>query len=177
VREALFSMLGVRIEGAGFLDLFAGSGAVGIEAWSRGAEPVLWVESSRRVLPTLKENVETLCGGKGRVVVGDAFRLLRKRLVAGPFGVIFADPPYRGRGPGADAGRRDGVLPGLLDLIAAGDILAPGGLFVIEQEGDAPPASDDRWDMVEDRAYGDTRLRMFRRSGTVAPEEQKGRLS
>jgi len=65
VREALFSILGARIANCRFLDLFAGSGAVGLEALSRGAESVCWVESNRRTLALLKGNVERIAG-KGR---------------------------------------------------------------------------------------------------------------
>ena len=61
VREALFSILDDKVCKAGFLDLFAGCGAVGLDAWSRGAASVYWVESDRRVLSTLKQNVQQLC--------------------------------------------------------------------------------------------------------------------
>ena len=78
VRQALFSSLGERIGGARVLDLFAGSGALGLEAWSRGAESVCFVESDARVFPILKENIKTLCGEQPALsaIRSDAIRFL-----------------------------------------------------------------------------------------------------
>lgn len=96
VREALFSVLGNAVEGAEFLDLFAGTGAVGLEAWSRGAGFVCWVESNRRVLSLLRSNLRLLCGDSSttQIVGADAARFLRKGLAKRRFDIIFADPPY-----------------------------------------------------------------------------------
>jgi len=160
VREALFSILGDRVKGGRFLDLFAGSGAVGLEALSRGAGAVCWVESSRRVLPILRENVRRLTGlgaASGRmdseaetqVVAGDAVRFLKKGLVEEAFDLIFADPPY-GRVP---AGRRASGMKAerntvteLLSALGAGGLVTPGGVFAMETRGrrqQAPAAGGD----------------------------------
>ena len=156
VRAALFSILGGRVAEGRFLDLFAGSGAVGIEAWSRGARRVCWMESDRRVVPVLRENVENLCGG-GSVIPLDAVRNLKKGLAGEQFDIIFADPPYGKKG-GQD------WLPPLLDALADGTILAPGGLFIIEQRVGAPLCAHEGWRLVGERVYGDTLLRMLERS-------------
>ena len=78
VREAVFSMLANILPGSAFLDLFAGSGCVGIEAWSRGAARVLWVERAPAVVRTLRRNVAALCGeAAGRVLQADALAWTR----------------------------------------------------------------------------------------------------
>ncbi len=99
VKGSIFDTLGDDITGAGFLDLFAGSGGVGIEALSRGAGRVVFVEQDHRILKALRTNLQR-CGFTHEdavVRMGDAIRYLR-RLAAGEdaFDIIFADPPYRG---------------------------------------------------------------------------------
>lgn len=99
VKGSIFDTLGGDVTGAGFLDLFAGSGGVGIEALSRGAGRVVFVEQDHRILKALRTNLQR-CGFTHEdavVRMGDAIRYLR-RLAAGEdtFDIIFADPPYRG---------------------------------------------------------------------------------
>jgi 16S rRNA (guanine966-N2)-methyltransferase len=95
VREAWMSILGQEIVGAKALDLFAGSGALGLEALSRGAAVVEFVEVSARSLRALRENIETLgAGAKAVVHRGDAVRFATA-LKTGEFDVAFADPPYK----------------------------------------------------------------------------------
>lgn len=99
VREAIFDILGslLDLEGAAVVDLFAGSGALGIEAWSRGATPVTFVEQDRRALAALRANLASvgIPAGAAQVVAGDALRWAE----TGPAGggrvaVVLADPPY-----------------------------------------------------------------------------------
>lgn len=93
VREAWMSAVGDAVVDARVLDLFAGSGALGLEALSRGARSVTFVERSRRAASVIRENVELLGAEDRCTVVGDdAFRFLRR--VAEPFDLAFADPPY-----------------------------------------------------------------------------------
>ena len=160
VRAALFSILAARISGTRFLDLFAGSGAVGLEAVSRGASGVCWVEKARPVFSVLKQNVADICGpsadmGKGcefQCVLNDAKAFLRRGFTGAPFDMIFADPPYR-----------KGDLPGLMDAIRDGAWLTPGGVMIIEQGAGEAEAVAGGWRMVDERTYGGTRLRMFQR--------------
>ncbi len=94
VREAWMSALGARVEGATVVDLFAGSGALGLEALSRGAGHVVFVERARRALTALRANVELLgAAGSCRVVQADAVPWVR-RLEEGAFDLALADPPY-----------------------------------------------------------------------------------
>jgi len=161
VRQALFSALGPVIPGCRFLDLFAGSGAVGLEAASRGAGSVCWVESDRRVFRTLRDNVAELCVGPDiggmRPVCGDAVAFLKDGAMGGTYDIIFADPPY------ADdpRERRNDWLRKTLQALKAGPILAPKGVFVAEQGADEPVPAVEGWAVTWDRTYGGTRLRFF----------------
>ncbi len=93
VREAWMSALGGDVTGASVLDLFAGSGALGLEALSRGADRVVFVERSRGALRVLRANIERLhAGDQARVVTEDVFRFLRR--VDEPYDIALADPPY-----------------------------------------------------------------------------------
>lgn len=175
VREALFSVLRDRVEGAAFLDLYAGSGAVGLGAWSRGARPVWWVEQHSSSLAVLRRNVEGLCDEGTRIVRDDAVRFLKKGLVPARFDIIFADPPYREGDWSSAIGRRDGrgkrrseegqeggLSAVLLAAAAAGDVLAPDGLFVVEQRAGSHYRPVEGWELVRERVYGISCLRVFR---------------
>ena len=155
VRAALLSILAPRIPGCRFLDLFAGSGAVGLEAWSRGAEFVCWVESDRRVRSVLEANVTTLCGSRARVIGADAVGFLKKRLVEPGFDIIFCDPPY-------DKVGEVGILRQVLDAVPDG-MLRSGGMLIMEQDAGERLEPHEGWGLRDDRVYGQTRLRFFQR--------------
>ncbi len=96
LRETLFDVLGTRIRGAAFLDLYAGSGAVGIEALSRGAAQAVFVERARGALKALRENLARLgIGGGVQVYAMSTAKFLRAAGGAQPFDVVFLDPPYQ----------------------------------------------------------------------------------
>lgn len=158
VRQALFSSLGGRIAGSLFLDLCAGSGGVGIEAWSRGAAGVCWVENHPRTYAVLKKNVEELCGppaasgGALRLYREDALRFLRQGPPEQPFDLIFADPPY-----GAKSKGRDFVLEALEEA-ARNRFLKEDGIFVMEQSSRDPVQSVPGWQVPVLRKYGETAL-------------------
>jgi 16S rRNA (guanine966-N2)-methyltransferase len=148
VREALFSILGDRTQDASVLDLFAGTGALGLEALSRGARTVTFVESAQPALACLRTNLTAL-GAEAEVVRADAVRWLRSASVASrQYDLVFLDPPYRRAGAlGAE----------LSDVLPA--VLAPGALVVTESDRRAPlelliPATDERH-------YGDTLIRIY----------------
>jgi len=176
VRGSLFSILGERVPGCRFLDLYAGTGAVGIEAWSRGAAQVCWVEAHPAILQCLEENVRALCGeGVGRVIRGEVEGVLRRgpqaRLGGSgdvPFDVIFADPPYdkRRRGEGSSVNWGD-----FLAVIETGGWLSPDGWLVIEQGDDEPLVERAGWVLIRDRRYGGTRLRVLARAAESADKE------
>ena len=149
VREAFFSMVQCEIAGARFLDLFAGSGAVGLEAISRGAAEAVFVEADRRHSAVVSEIAPTLgCSAKTRVVTGDCYRFLST--YSGPaFNIAFADPPYA-------LGEEKGYADVLATLIAR-NVVLQGGLFAAEMTASQNISS------VPGRSYGKTRLCLWRR--------------
>lgn len=149
VREALFSALAPWLAGARVLDLYAGSGALGIEALSRGAASAVLVERDRRAAAVISRNLERsrLEGGVVRVV--DVARYCRDP-ADGPFDLVLADPPYDTPS--------DEVAGHIAALVGAG-ALAPGATLIVERRAgdpgvEAPPGVT--W--ARERAYGDTVL-------------------
>jgi 16S rRNA (guanine966-N2)-methyltransferase len=149
-REGLFatiaSMLG-SLDGARVLDLYAGSGAVGLEALSRGAEHVLLVEHGARAARVIRENIEAI-GLPGAVLAADRVeRVLARGPGGGRYDVVFADPPYAM--PGED-------VAAMLGALAGQGWLAPGALVIVERATRSGPVS---WPdgFVPDRArrYGE----------------------
>ncbi len=131
VREALFSILGARVSGARVLDPFAGSGALGLEALSRGAAEVVLIEADRRVVATVRENVASLdVENRVRTIHGDALAEIARGRARGPFDLVLADPPF-GRGVGTR----------LLEVLVEAGALAPGATVVLEGEA-ADPAPE-----------------------------------
>jgi 16S rRNA (guanine966-N2)-methyltransferase len=127
LRETLFNVLTPSIEGSAFLDLYAGSGAVGIEALSRGASRVVFVERAPAALMVLRANVASLgLSGELRIYAGAASAFLRRGHASAPaaFNLIFLDPPY-------DAAQEYEATLGLLGGAAAG-LLAAGGMVIAE---------------------------------------------
>lgn len=158
VREALFNIIQFEVAGSEFLDLFAGSGAVGLEALSRGAKSVTFVERERRHLAVLKENVETLVGrtgdGRRETVAADCYRWLST--YSGPgFTIGFADPPYA-------LGEEKGYAS-VLSTLAERGVIRPGGLFIAEMSAVQKAEETPGWELVRDRTYGKTRLCIWRR--------------
>jgi 16S rRNA (guanine(966)-N(2))-methyltransferase RsmD len=125
LRETLFNVLAPRIVGARFLDLYAGSGAVGIEALSRGAGEAVFAERAAAALKVLRANLESLGLNTGfRIVAGSVSGFLRKPEAGAKFGVAFLDPPYDA------ADEYAAVLDALGGL--AGGLLASGALVIAE---------------------------------------------
>jgi len=152
VREALFDILGGRVQGAGVLDFFAGSGAVGCEAISRGASEVIFVEADPRVARVLRANLEALGAlGRGRLIIGDAVAACRGLTESGPFDVVFADPPYRG-----DTAER------FLPALAVSGLLTASSAVVLERPARAAPIEPPPGLLrVREARYGDSRLDFY----------------
>ena len=160
VREALFNILAPEIAGSEFLDLFAGSGAVGLEALSRGAARATFVEANRRHIAVLNGNIGLLCAAKGaqgnaEVVVSDAYRWI-ERYVGPGFTIGFADPPYA-------LGEERGYASVLATLAGRG-VIRPGGLFVAEMTAVQKAEETPGWELLRDRTYGKTRICIWRRT-------------
>lgn len=149
MREALFSSLEAALgtlRDAAFLDLYAGSGAVGLEAASRGATPVLLVERDPRALATIRANVAAV-GLPGVDVRSEPVERLLAAAPPTAYDAVFLDPPY------ADPVEES------LRLLAARDWVRPGGVVVVERAArDAAPAWPDGMEPDRSRRYGDTVL-------------------
>jgi 16S rRNA (guanine966-N2)-methyltransferase len=145
VRETLFNWLRADVPGARCLDLFAGSGALGFEALSRGAREVTFVERDRRAAAALTANAKRLeAGERARILCDRAERVLRR--CAEPWDVIFVDPPFR-----------DADLAAVLDAVAGAGALAGEGLIYFE----APRRATldlGAWRVVREGHAGDTRF-------------------
>ena len=149
VREALFSSLGARVRGARVLDLFGGSGALGVEALSRGAALAVIVELQKRAAEVVAANlVRTGLAERARLIRGDALKVIpslaAERVV---FDIVFLDPPYAG----------DLAALSLAAVVEQG-ILATGGIVVVEHDKRGAVAKPAGVVVASVKAYGDTAL-------------------
>jgi 16S rRNA (guanine966-N2)-methyltransferase len=154
VRESLFDVWGDRVRGGRVLELFAGTGAVGFEAVSRGAAEVVMVESDRGALAALRHSREALAPGRTRVVAARVPEQLSRLagLVGGGFDLIFADPPY-------EFTRLKTLVEALVPY------LSPGGQVVLEHSARSDPGDGGGGlARTSRRAYGDHVLSFFERA-------------
>lgn len=153
-REAVFNVLthrfADRLEGARVLDLFAGTGALGVEALSRGASFVVFIEESAEGRGLIRSNVEAFgLTGRTKIFRRDA-TALGEAGTMGPFGLVFADPPY-GKGLGGRA----------LRSAVDGGWLIPGALCVVEEAASAPFEPGAGFSVIDERGYGETVVRFI----------------
>ena len=156
VKAAMFSSLGGAIIDARVLDLFAGSGALGIEALSRGAASVLFVEEDRQSTEAIEKNLaKTKLGG--RVRRQEVFEFLRRSSGLERFQIIFADPPYEK----TKSGER--FTEKLLTNKELARLLEFDGVFVLEKRPAEQTPATKFWDIVRARKYGATEVLFLRR--------------
>lgn len=162
VKAAIFSSLGESVIGARVLDLFAGTGALGIEALSRGAASALLVEENRAAVRAIEQNfVRTKL--RGQVRSQEVFAFLESAKVNEPFDIIFADPPYEKTKSGGEFTRS------LLENAQLAAMLQPGGIFVLEKRPGEQLVPPQLWDIVRAKTYGATEVLFLRHAG--APSE------
>jgi 16S rRNA (guanine966-N2)-methyltransferase len=153
VREAIFSIIGQAVSGAKVLDLFAGTGALGLEALSRGASEVVFVDQSLAAVKLIRDNIE-LCNVQDRVRVihGSVNQAIHRLDVQGEcFDLIFMDPPY-GKGS---------IQKALVNLAA---VAQSKSLVVAEHDSkDLLPSSLQEWTKTQERKYGDTTISFYLR--------------
>lgn len=156
VREALFNVLGTSVQDQCVLDCYAGSGALGIEALSRGARRVVFVDAAKAAIDTLRANLRMLGleGSQQAVVVHRPIEAAARLLQPlGPFDLWLVDPPF--------AMVRDGTAARALSILHRARLLAPGGLVVLEYPSDQPEPTIDGLECRSIRPYGDTRLALL----------------
>jgi len=151
VKAAIFSGLGNDIAGARVLDLFAGTGAMGIEALSRGASSVLFVENDRAAVAAIEHNLAKT-KLSGRIRKRDVFSFLRQFDPGEQFDIIFADPPYEN----TKDGKAFTTL--LLSNPALAAMLLPSGTLVLEKRPSEPIPDTNLWRTVRAGAYGATEV-------------------
>ena len=147
VKESVFNIIQFDIEGRRVLDLFAGTGQLGIECLSRGAESAVFVDKDRAAIQIVKENLK-LCGLKGTVVQEDALSFLRH---CGRFDILFVDPPY-------DSNLYEPVL----ETVKLVDILSEGGIILCEARRDrALPEMTPPYRKRKEYVYGKVKLCLY----------------
>lgn len=168
IREAIFNILGPPPEGA-VLDLFAGTGALGLEALSRGAKKVVFVERDRHALAVLRHNLRDLGFESRSTVIGADVGTGIRRLaaaIASPnvdseqrFSWVFMDPPYAND----DAAHASSTVAGILGELSERDLLAGCAVVIAEHDKrHRPPASIGGLFLTDRREYGDTELSFYR---------------
>jgi 16S rRNA (guanine966-N2)-methyltransferase len=160
VKNAIFNSLVEFVHGARVLDLFAGTGGLGIEALSRGARACQFVESDRRACEAIRRNLEKTRLGGGEVTSADVMRWLDRSAPVAKFDLIFADPPYS---------KKDGDRDFANELLAAPGLrraLAPGGIFILEHLPDQPLPLGTDWECTRDKRYGATAVAFLRATPT-----------
>ena len=158
VREAMFSRVDSlvgELVGASVLDAFAGSGALGLEALSRGAARATFVERERRALEVLRSNIEDLgVEGSSTVLSGDVCTRAASDTISGaPFSLLFLDPPYR---------IDESEVRGLVDDLLGSGSLAPAALIAWEHAADSAPELDESFEDIGRKTYGSTHVSWYR---------------
>ena len=157
-REALFSIIGQEVKGAAVLDLYAGTGALGLEALSRSARQAVFVDNNPQAIQLIEKNIE-LCGFSDRSLIlkldlSKGLNFLAKQLSETTFSLIFIDPPYR-----------KGLSATMLHEIGKTNLLSLDVLVVAEEDplSELPSKVKDLW-LVDQRRYGETGLWFYRRT-------------
>lgn len=165
VRETLFNWLQPHLAGARCLDLFAGSGALGLEAASRGAASVVSVEADAAAAQALAQVAKEWGAAQVRVVRAEALQWLQQRCAVGPdgaaaaaaFDLVFLDPPFAA-----------GLLVAAMELLTVRGWLAPGALVYTEQAREAaPPAPPAGWELLKSGAAGAVSYHLWRSAGRL----------
>ena len=169
VREAVFSSLGDYTLNACVLDLFAGSGAYGLEALSRGARNCRWVEKHPQAVRSIERNIRTLlCGPENTGITvrpTDVYAFLRHP-ATDPANLIFADPPYD-QTASAENGER------LLEALSASSSIACDAVLIYEQNAKVNLPNNPNWECLRNKTYGKTRILIYRHRQDIP--RQRGR--
>lgn len=161
VKAAIFSSLGEFVIGARVLDIFAGTGALGIEALSRGAASATFVEENRGAIRAIEQNfIRTKL--RGPVRIQEVFAFLEVVRAEATFDLIFADPPYEKTKSGGEFTRL------LLDHEKLAQLLAPNGIFVLEKRPEEQLIAPALWRIIRQKRYGATEVLFLQHAATDA---------
>lgn len=163
VRGAVFSSLADAVPGARILDLFAGSGSLGIEALSRGAAEAWFVESDRRACACIEENLQKT-RLSGTVRKSDVFDFIRRNPLPWPADIAFADPPYLKKEDSPDFAATLMLSPDLPPL------LAPGATLILEVQSGWNPPSASVWECLRRKKYGSTEILFLCINPSLCPD-------
>jgi len=155
VREAIFNIIGQDLSGSRVLDMFSGTGLLGIEALSRGAVLADFVDNTKQSLALIKKNL-ALCGFEhsGKICKWDLSKGLpgNRPFLDATYDLVFLDPPYRSH-----------LAPGLIEALSVSERLGPGALIVLETGKTAETRHVLSLQLVETRIYGDTKLSIYKK--------------
>ncbi|MBQ8298989.1 MAG: 16S rRNA (guanine(966)-N(2))-methyltransferase RsmD [Clostridia bacterium] len=155
VREALFSILTSKVPDAKFLDLFAGSGAIGIEAISRGASEACFADINPQCIKIIKENISKANFENESRIFNLDYKILLKKIKDEKFDIIFIDPPYN-KGFGVDA----------INKISEYDLLSDDGVIILETDtNEEVPEEIGIYEKYNSKKYGRNILNLFKRKG------------
>ena len=150
IRETLFNWLAPHIQGARCLDLFAGTGALGLEALSRGAAGSVFVETSAKALATLRHNIDDLDAAGASIVAASAFDYLERER-GGKFDIVFLDPPFA-----------EDLVGRACELIDRSGVLSENGLVYVEEQKSRPrPELPAGWTVLKERTAGNVRYALL----------------
>ncbi|MBJ6136487.1 16S rRNA (guanine(966)-N(2))-methyltransferase RsmD [Marinobacter litoralis] len=159
IRETLFNWLNYHVAGSDCLDLFAGSGALGLEALSRGAEQATLVDHTPALAKSLRDNLRLLKSDKGAVICQDVEQFLRHRQQP-PFDIVFMDPPFR-----------QGWLDKLFPLLDSEQWLKPGGWVYVEHESELrTPPTPKSWELHRQKTAGQVTYSLYQVTTETVPE-------
>ncbi len=151
MRETLFNWLNAVLPGASCLDLFAGSGALGLEAISRGANSVVLVEKNRRAADSLRHHCQVLEAGNANVIEADA-RFWLDTTNHAPFDIVFLDPPFS-----------ESLLEPVCQQLELGNLLSDNALIYIETPASNAPVVPSRWQQIKQKVAGQVAFLLYRR--------------
>lgn len=152
VKAAIFSSLADKVIGARVLDLFAGSGGLGIEALSRGAASCLFIDHDRQAISTIERNLKKANAAEGKTRQQDVFDFIERAESLGKFDLVFADPPYEKMDSGEKFTDKLLADPGLARMVES------DGLFVLEKRPAETVSALSFWKVIRQKAYGATEV-------------------
>lgn len=157
-REALFSMIQAYVPGASVLDLFGGTGALALEAMSRGADKAVICDISRPAQKAIETNIKTVLGeSKAAILIKADYRVALKQLAAQQFDLVFLDPPY------AD----EAAYSNSLSFILENDMLSEDALVIVEKRRDASVSYPEGLTIIKSRNYSDTVIELLTKEETL----------